>query len=163
MIQFATKDELKNYRYGPITDVIGVYMPGVTKNPAETIMFESRYYHLVDMSENDKDAGHNANLNHGTGAKDLYLYYTREHYKGNYVTRENYYVPEGKEKGTQYYSVVWSCGEGDRRKRYYNDYYREVHVYDYSNNMKYIDVMDTNWGAGGDWVGINFAYRDMVE
>lgn len=162
-IQFATADELNNYSYRPITDVIGVYMPGVTKDPVDVIKFESRYYYLVDMSDANKKDGHTANLNHGTGARDLYLYYTYDPYKGNYLTRENYYVPEGKEKGTQYKSMVWSCGDCDHRKNFKNDYYREVCVYDYSNNMKYIDVMDTNWGAGGDWVGINFAYRDMVE
>lgn len=157
-IQFAMADELNNYSYSPITDVIGVYMPGVPRDPVQVIEFESRYYYLVDMTDNDKKDGHTANLNRGNGGKDLYLYYTRDPYKGNYLTRENLSNPEGKQ-----YSMVWSCGDCDDRKKFKNDYYREVHVYDYSNNMRDIDVMDTNWGAGGDWVGINFAYRDMVE
>lgn len=157
-IQFATADELNNYSYRPITDVIGVYMPGVPRDPINVIKFESRYYYLVDMTDNDKDDGHTANLNRGNSGKDLYLYYTRDPYLGNYLTRENLSTPSGER-----YSMVWSCGDCDHRKNFNDGYYREVRVYDYSNNMKHIDVMDTNWGAGGDWVGINFAYRDMVE
>lgn len=157
-IQFATKDELNNYSYSPITDVIGVYMPGVPRDPINMIKFESRYYYLVDMTDNDKDDGHTANLNRSNSGKDLYLYYTRDPYLGNYLTRENLSNPKGKQ-----YSMVWSCGDCDHRKNFNDGYYREVRVYDYSNNMRHIDVMDTNWGAGGDWVGLNFAYRDMVK